>query len=75
MSLPSASDPVWKKIISEEKKVSFEFMGIKVFMGKVKSTLASDPGKADDLVKELHDLFTRNESHPMVKRDIEKING
>lgn len=75
MSLPPASHPIWRQIVSGEKSPDFEFLATKIFLGRARLQLARDssPDTLAVLSDQLRALFEKNSSHPMVLRDAEQL--
>lgn len=72
MSVPSASNPAWLQLLQGKVSWQLESLPIKIFLGTAKLQLARDssPPQMDRLVKELRDVFIRNEKLPSVQRDL-----
>jgi len=75
MSIPPITSPIWEDILTEKKKINFEFFAISIFMGRVRMQLSRDPNSVEALAAELRSFIEKNENHPAIKKDLEKING
>lgn len=77
MTIPPATDIVWKDILLKKKTYDFEFLALKMLLGRLTMEVERDPSQ-ENLVKcttQLHDLLVKNEKLPTANRDIQKIIG
>ncbi|MBN2695296.1 hypothetical protein JXR93_11600, partial [bacterium] len=58
-----------------KKTPQFSFLAIKIFLGRVKMSLATDSSEQNinRLAAELRELFIKNESIPTLQKDLELI--
>jgi hypothetical protein len=77
MTIPPATDIVWKDILLKKKTYDFEFLALKMLLGRLTMEVERDPSQ-ESLAKcatQLHDLLVKNEKLPTANRDIQKIIG
>jgi hypothetical protein len=77
MELPSVSDEVWKDLLLKRKTCAFEFLGLKMLLGRLISEVERDPSpdKLEKCAEQLRDLLAKNMQLPSVNRDLQKIIG
>lgn len=77
MELPPSSDDVWKDLLQKKKSYSFEFLGLKMLLGRLTMEVERDPSlpNLEKCSEQLHDLLAKNEQVPSARRDIQKIIG
>lgn len=75
MELLPATDTVWRDLLLKRKSLDFEFLGLKMLLGRLILDVERDPSPAnvDKCCLQLHDLLARNDHLPSVRRDIQKI--
>lgn len=77
MTIPPATDDVWKDILLLKQNYDFEFLALKMLLGRLTMDIEHDPSP-ENLAKcaeQLHGLLAQNATLPTAKRDIEKIIG
>jgi hypothetical protein len=62
--LPNVSHPVWKQIVSGERKVQTGLVSINLFIQSCKMSYNRDPSpeNLDQLVSKMHGFFSRYQS-------------
>lgn len=77
MDLPPITDAIWSELLQKKKSLDFEFLGLKMLLGRLIMDVERDPSPAtiDKCREQLHDLLAKNEHLPTVRRDIQKIIG
>lgn len=72
MSVPPASNPAWAQLLQGKVTWQLESLPIKIFLGTAKLQLARDSSapQLERLVKELREVFLRNEKLHSVQRDL-----
>lgn len=73
MALPQKSSKVWSEIVSGAKKVDFEFLAAKIFMGMAAINYKTNPGSLAKLSEDLHNVFEKNQHLPLAQKDIAKL--
>jgi hypothetical protein len=75
MATPSASDPVWHKLVSGQLECQFESLAVKIFLGSAKLQASRDksPETLRRLATELQGIFVKNESLQSVQHDLAKF--
>lgn len=75
MILPPLHHPIWQELVTGEKSITFEFLAIKIFLGRAQMVLFSDhtPETMRSLTKELRRIFENNLTHPAIERDIARL--
>jgi hypothetical protein len=77
MTIPLSSDSVWKDLLLKRKSFDFDFLALKMLLGRLIMDVEQDPSQ-DNLEKcaaQLYDLMAKNENLPSAKRDIQRILG
>ncbi len=77
MTIPPATDIVWKDILLKKKTYDFEFLALKMLLGRLTMEVERDPSQEnlEKCATQLHDLLVKNEKLPTANRDIQKIIG
>ncbi len=77
MTIPSGTDEVWKDLLLKKKSYDFEFLALKMLLGRLIMEIERDPSLANlnSGSEQIHDLLEKNEHLPTAKRDIQKISG
>ena len=75
MAIPSASDPVWQKLVCGQLEYQFESLAVKVFLGSAKLQISRDGAPANQrrLAIELQGIFAKNETLKSVQNDLAKF--
>jgi hypothetical protein len=75
VATPSASDPVWQKLVCGQLEYQFESLAVKVFLGSAKLQISRDgsPGNQRRLATELQGVFAKNETLKSVQNDLAKF--
>ncbi len=77
MLIPPADDIVWKDLLLKKKSYEFEFLALKMLLGRLIMDIEHDPSP-ENLTKcaeQLHGLLAQNANLPTAKRDLQKIAG
>ncbi|HEX7557356.1 MAG TPA: hypothetical protein VF338_12075 [Leptolinea sp.] len=77
MALPLGTDAVWKDLLLKKRTCDFEFLALKMLLGRLIMDIERDPSPVniDKCVSQLHDLLDKNQHLPSAHRDIQKISG
>jgi hypothetical protein len=77
MPIPPSSDIVWKDLLLRKKSYDFEFLALKMLLGRLIMDVERDPSlpNMEKCATQLHDLLIKNENLPSAKKDIQKIAG
>ena len=75
MVIPQATDAIWRNLVSGQTPLALESLAVKVFLGAAKMQLANDksPDTITRLGRELHAVFSKNQTLPSVQSDLAKI--
>jgi hypothetical protein len=75
MTIPSASDVIWKEMLHKQKQFDFEFLALKMLLGRLIMDVEHDPSDANvqKCAIQLHDLLAKNQNLPSAMNDIQKI--
>lgn len=75
MEIPSANDPKWKKIILGELNYEFEYLAVKIILGRLhnKYQIQQTDEVMRQSIDELRVFFEKNKSIPKVHNDLLKI--
>jgi hypothetical protein len=77
MLLPPVSDRRWRDVVTGTVQYDFDFLAIKIFLGRISINLMRDSSEASiaGCVEELRHLLAKNANLPSAQRDIAKIFG
>jgi hypothetical protein len=77
MTLPPSSDQVWKDILLGKTRYNFEFLALKILLGRLIMQVEANPspGTLQKCADEMANLLAKNAHLPSAKRDIQKIKG
>jgi hypothetical protein len=77
MSVPLSTDKVWKDILLGKVKYDFEFLALKIMLGRLLRKIELDPSPTtiQKCAEEMCNLFMVNAHLPTAKRDLQKILG
>ena len=77
MSVPLSTDKVWKDILLGKVKYDFEFLALKIMLGRLLRKIELDPSPAtiQKCAEEMCNLFKVNAHLPTAQRDLQKILG
>lgn len=77
MTVPPSSHPNWRQLVTGRKKFDFDFLAIKMAMGRVKLMVEQDPSEAtiQKCINEVREIFEKNQNLSKVRNDLEKIFG
>jgi hypothetical protein len=75
--LPPTTDPRWRDIVTGKADYEFEFLALKVLLGRLRVTLTTDgsPAALDGCVKQLRNLLEETADLPKASRDIARMFG
>ena len=73
MGLPSPDNKVWADIITGSKKVDFEFLAARIFLGTAQMKVKNDPSALKQQAGDLFKLLEKNQNLPSVQKDIAKL--
>lgn len=77
MNVPLSTDKVWKDILQGKAKYDFEFLALKIMLGRLFREIERDPSPVtlQKCADEMYNLLNKNAQLPSAKRDIQKILG
>ncbi len=77
MTIPPATAQIWKDLLLRNRTFDFDFLALKLLLGKLSMDVEHDPSPANILhcAELLHDLLEKNANLPSAKRDIQKLCG
>jgi len=77
MNVPPSTEKIWKDILQGKVKYEFEFLTVKILLGRLMSVIERDPSPAtiQSCVDQLYNLFEKTATYPTCKRDLQKILG
>jgi hypothetical protein len=73
MPVPISSDLIWIELITGDKKIDFDFLAIKIFLGTAQRLYAIDPESLSKSALNLYKLFEKNQMLPTVQKDLQKL--
>jgi hypothetical protein len=75
MNVPLSTDKIWKDILQGRVKFNFEFLALKIMLGRLFREMERDPSPAmlQKCADEIYNLLSKNAQLPTAKRDIQKI--
>jgi len=77
MNVPPSTEKIWKDILQGKVKYEFEFLAVKILLGRLMSVIERDPSPAtiQSCADQLYNLFEKTATYPTCKRDLQKILG
>ena len=77
MTIPPANDPIWKDMLLKRKSFDFEFLAVKMLLGRLIMDVERDPsdGNLEKCANQLRELLAKNEQLPSAQSDIQKISS
>jgi hypothetical protein len=77
MNVPLGTDRVWKDILQGKVKYEFEFLALKIMLGRLFREIERDPSPVtvQKCADEIYNLLSKNAHLPSAKRDLQKILG
>jgi hypothetical protein len=77
MSVPPSSHRAWTDIVTGKVKYDFEFLAAKMVTGRLQNLVLANPSVeiVEQSVKELREVFAKNENLTKVQKDLAKIFG
>jgi hypothetical protein len=75
MTIPLATDGIWKEMLRKQKQFDFEFLALKMLLGRLIMDVERDPSDAnvEKCAVQLHDLLAKNQHLPSAMNDIQKL--
>jgi|WetSurMetagenome_2_1015567.scaffolds.fasta_scaffold1790649_1 hypothetical protein len=75
MTVPASSHPIWKDVLNGKIKHDFQFLALKMMLGRIQITLKADPSQAQyaKCVEDLRNLLMQNANHPKVQNDLSML--
>lgn len=75
MSIPASNDAIWKDLLFKRKQFDFEFLALKMLLGRLIMAVEHDPSDAnvEKCAGQLHDLLDKNQHLPSAMSDITKL--
>jgi hypothetical protein len=72
MVLPASSHSIWKDLLTGKVKLDFQFLALKMMLGRIQITLQSDTSQAqfNKSVDDIRNLLIQNANHPKVQSDL-----
>lgn len=75
MEAEDVKNPIWKQIVTGQKKVPIGFLAGKILLSRLLIDVKNAPEKAGTAAQELFDLYLKNQQLPSVKRDLTMLLG
>ncbi len=77
MFIPPSSNVVWTDLITGKMRCEFEFLALKILLGRISLVLASDqkPETIQKCADDVRNLLSQNVKLASVQRDLYKILG
>ncbi len=75
MNVPLSTDKIWRDILQGRVKFDFQFLALKIMLGRLFRELERDPSPAmlQKCADEMYNLLSKNAQLPSAKHDIQKI--
>ncbi len=75
MEIPGLNNPIWKDLVTGEKLIDFNFLAIKIFLGRARLLLGNDSSEANiqKLSNELREIFVKHANISVLQKDIELL--
>jgi hypothetical protein len=75
MTIPLASDAIWKDLLFKRKQFDFEFLALKMLLGRLIMSVEHDPSDAnvEKCASQLYDMLEKNQHLPSAQHDIQKL--
>jgi hypothetical protein len=75
MTIPPASDVIWKDLLFKRRQFDFEYLGLKMLLGRLIVDVEHDPSDANvaKCAAQLFDLLVKNQQLPTAANDIQKL--
>ena len=75
MAIPTVDSPVWKDLLLKRKTYDFEFLALKMLLGRLTLEVERDQSEANiaKCAGQLHDLLEKNGHLPTAVSDIQKL--
>jgi hypothetical protein len=73
--IPDSSHEKWQALILGVEQINFEFFPVKLLLARLKLQVKRDPKPEtiEKSVKELRELFIKNQHIPKAKKDLDKV--
>ena len=75
MEVPAANDPVWTKVLTGKATYEFEFLAIKLALGRLTMQVKREPTALAMAVAELRSVFVETARLPPSQRDLARLTG
>jgi hypothetical protein len=73
MEVPSLTHPRWAEILLGTFAVQVRFLGLRLILGRLKSSVAATPASLPAAVKELREFFDAVRHIPSIQTDLEAL--
>jgi hypothetical protein len=73
MEVPSPTHPRWAEILLGKVTVQVRFLGLRLILGRLKSSVAATPGSLPAAIKDLREFFDAVRQIPSVQTDLEAL--
>jgi hypothetical protein len=75
MTIPLASDVIWKDLLFKRKQYDFEFLALKMLLGRLIMDVEHDPsdGNVEKCAAQLFAVLDKNQHLPSAQHDIQKL--
>jgi len=75
MNIPASSHGIWADLLMGKKRIEFEFLPIKMTIGRLQVFSRSEQFNLTQSAEELRTIFVKNQNLPKVQNDIKKLFG
>ncbi|MFX0090504.1 MAG: hypothetical protein ACFFBD_01980 [Candidatus Hodarchaeota archaeon] len=77
MEIPPIDHKRWNDVVSGKLSLDFNFFPLKLLLARLNLEMLTNPGPetTERCIKEVRELFIKNQTHPKVKKDLRKIFG
>lgn len=73
MDMPDKQNPLWKTLVTGEKKYEFQILSTKILMGRILLRAQMEPTAISKCIDEVYDYFSKNIK--LTEPDLKKIFG
>lgn len=75
MNIPPSNAAIWKDLLFKRKQFDFEFLALKMMLGRLIVAVEHDPSDAnvEKCAAQLYDLLAKNQQLPSAMSDIQKL--
>ena len=73
MEVPARQSPVWKAVLTDQKRCTFTFLAANIYLYRAKAAVKQNPACLPKCEEELWSLLSKNASLPSVQQDIRQL--